>query len=521
VFELRNVESIVESWNNDKEWWNNTIDPLSLIDLSGAGSEILLRGSKGWQSGALGAPVTLTYSFLTGPVAGSEGGSGFAAFSAAQQSVVRDILFALQQQTGLAFKEVEADAGQMRFGINQQANTRGYSFLPDGQRSDPKAGDVWLDVETAQLLGRGQEGFYVLLHEIAHALGLQHPLPESDTSGMPVLRQEFATLSNTLMLDVAAGSVSGVWPSWYGALDLSALRALYGSRDFMTGHDVYRLGGTGAPESMTLLDDGGVDTLDISGSVISGHLDLRPGKASSVGMAPDGVALRGNITIAPGTMIENVISSFQDDVLIGNDLDNLFTFLGGNDIIEGGPGRDVLRLWSPATQSEVVHDAAAKSWLVFERSGAGGSAQLEDVERVLFADQALALDVHDRGHGELAARVMGVVFGPQSLQNLTQTGIVLQQADVLGSPNDLMQWALNTRLGPAFSHTALVDLLYFNLAGFLPSPTVQAQFVQLLADKTVTPLQLSWLAADLELNTSNINLVGIAESGLPYIPYGG
>ena len=522
IFELRNVESVVEQWSDgNNNWWSNTFDPVSLINLSTAGGEILLRGSKGWQSGAMGTATTLTYSFLSAPVSGSEGGSGFAAFSAAQQSVVRDILYVLQQQTGLAFQEVQGDAGQLRFGINQQANTRGYSFLPDAQRSDPKSGDVWLDVETAQLLGRGQEGFYVLLHEIAHALGLQHPLPETDRSGATVLRKDFATLANTLMLDVAASEVTDAWPVWYGAMDLSALRQLYGARDFMPGNDVYRLGDAGVSTTVTLLDDGGVDTIDVSGSLISAQVDLRQGKSSSVGLGADGAALRGNVTIATGTRIENVVSSLHDDVLIGNELDNWFTFLGGNDLVEGGQGRDVLRLWTTAAQNEVDYDSSSRSWNLHSASGDGGGAQLEEVERVLFADQALALDVHDRGNGELAARVLGAVFGPQSLKNLQLTGMALQQADVLPSADALMQWALGARLGSTFTHTALVDLLYFNLVGFLPSPADQAHFVKLLDSKSVTPLQLSWMAADLDLNTVNIDLVGISESGLPYLPYGG
>ena len=85
----------------------------------------------------------------------------------------------------------------------------------------------------------GQEGYYVLLHELAHALGLQHPLPSSDKSGAPILSGAMATASNTIMLDLDAKAVAGVWPTWYGGYDLQALRGLYGTKSFASGNNTY------------------------------------------------------------------------------------------------------------------------------------------------------------------------------------------------------------------------------------------------------------------------------------------
>jgi hypothetical protein len=135
------------------------------------------------------------------PSSGGEGGTGFVALNSQQQQVVRDLFYVLQQQTGLSFVEAAGDTGQIRFGVNQQTNTRGYSFLPETYKGDARAGDVWLDVETANVMQPGQEGYYVLLHELGHALGLQHPLPESDTSGATVLLNSLAIPSNTLILE--------------------------------------------------------------------------------------------------------------------------------------------------------------------------------------------------------------------------------------------------------------------------------------------------------------------------------
>jgi serralysin len=250
------------------------------------------------------------------PPQGGEGGVGFTSFTESQKQTIRDLFYVLQNQTGLAFSEVAGDAGQIRLGVNQQANTRGYSFIPDEFKGDARAGDVWIDQETAALMLPGQEGYYVLLHEVAHALGLQHPLPESDTSGGTVLLDAFATTANTVMLDVNPSSIDGGWPTWFGNFDLQALRALYGSRSYAAGSNSYVI--TDASNNLTIVDDGGVDNLDASQTSLSAYIDLRPGMLSSIGTDTDGTAKFHNIAIATGALIENATGTPYDDVIIGN-----------------------------------------------------------------------------------------------------------------------------------------------------------------------------------------------------------
>lgn len=342
IMEFRNVETIQVNLDMGNNKWVHTDYPVNtLIDLSQAGQELLLRGAKGLQTGAVGGPVTLTYSFLDKPPpTGTEGGSGFQAFSASLQQTTRTILSNLQQQTGMTFQEVQGDTGTIRFGINQQSNTRGYSFLPDQHRNDAKAGDVWLDVETAAVMQPGQEGYYVLLHELAHALGLQHPLRENDTSGQTVLLEGFATFAHTLMLDISATQNSSkAWPSWYGLFDLQALRHLYGSKAFAVANSTYKIIDGASSASVVIVDDGGVDVLDISGSNLSGNVDLRPGKISSVGMNAEGMSNFGNLTITPGTWIENLVATPFDDFIVGNDQGNVIWSGGATTSLWGMAGK--------------------------------------------------------------------------------------------------------------------------------------------------------------------------------------
>lgn len=406
IFELHNIEYVQANY-----WPSNRVvdyDIGALIDLSRAGEQILLRESKGWQSAAVGTPITLTYSFLQSvPTTGGEGGTGFVAFDGNQQELVREVFAKLSLQTGLSFVEVSDAVGQIRFGINQQAATRGYSFLPNDASGDSRSGDVWLDVETAAVLQAGQEGYYVLLHELAHALGLQHPLPETDTSGSTVLLDRFENFTNTLMIDRSASETSE-WPTWFGAFDLQALRALYGVRPYAIGNDDYRIDDLQARRGVAIVDDGGVDTLDMSSVLGSVLVDLRPGHDSNVGLDAQGFSLVNNVSILGGAWIENLVLSRFDDAVTGNRLDNRITTMGGNDAIDGQEGLDVVVLAGTRSQWRVEASDLAGVWFASNSANLADSVRLTNVERLSFSNTELALDV--AGTGGQAYRLYQAAF---------------------------------------------------------------------------------------------------------------
>jgi len=512
IYELHNIEKF-DVWNNATQT-GTEYDLVALRDLSHAGEQILLRGNKGWQTTINGTPLTLTYGFLTqAPAAGGEGGTGFTAYTNEQKQIIRDVFNVLQQQTGLTFTEANDDSAQIRWGINQQANTRGYSFIPDEYKTDARGGDIWLDLETANVMSPGQEGYYVLLHELAHALGLQHPLTEADTSGATVLLTSMSNPSNSLMLDLSVTDTDGNWPTWFGGFDIQALRALYGSRSYATSNDLYKV--TDASNPMTIIDDDGIDTLDASASSTSVSIDLHAGKASSIGMGLDGIAKQNNVTLDVKALLENVIGSIYDDVIIGNALNNTVTFTGGNDIVDGDAGLDSVRYAGPSNSAYILKDTVTGYWNVEANNNEGGSLELRNVERVIFTDSARAFDVGGTENAGITAKILGAIFGKESLSNKAYVGIGLSFLDSGWTYDNLAGLALD--VSGAKTNDQIVSLLWKNVVGSTPSESDKAPFIALL-ENGMTPGALAHLAADTSFNTNNINLVGLANMGIEFIP---
>ncbi len=506
LYEFRNIERL-DTWN-DVLKKSQTFDLMSLIDTTAIGQETLLRSYKGWQTGNVGSPTTITYSFLKqAPSSGGEGGTRFTAFSAAQQQTVRDLFYVLQNQTGLAFAEVAGDAGQIRLGVNQQSNTRGYSYIPDEFKGDERAGDVWIDQETAAVMTPGQEGYYVLLHELAHALGLQHPLTEADTSGATVLLNTFSSINNTVMLDVSAASVGSSWPTWFGSFDLQALRYLYGTRAYASGNDTYTV--KDASSSMTIIDDGGMDTLDASTVSVSVSIDLRGGKSSSIGMDLDGTSKFNNVAIATGSLIENVMGSPYDDVIIGNAQNNLVTFMGGNDIVDGQGGVDLIRLWNTSKEFTVAKDTTTGYWNVAAANNTSGSMELQNTERLLFSDTSWALDTGDAQSAGRTAKILGAVFGKEGLSNMVYRGIGLFYFDAGMSYEALTLLALDARAGPGASKETVAQLLQANVPGLVVNAGAYA-----------STTAMAMYAQDSALNKTMVDLVGLSTAGMAYQLFG-
>jgi Ca2+-binding RTX toxin-like protein len=188
----------------------------------------------------------------------------------------------------------------------------------------------------------------------------------------------------------------------------------------------------------------------------------------------------------------------------------------GNDMLDGGQGLD-LGVWkSPSSQYRWSKTNGA--WQVIATSGSDGTDKLVSIERLQFSDKCIALDLE--ANAGIVAKTLGAVFGKSAIANKEYAGIGLHFVDDLHyNYADLMQLAITAKLGATPTSAQVVDLLYTNVVGQAPDATTQKAFADLLDNHTYTVGSLGVLAADTDLNKSNINLVGLMQTGLDYVAY--
>jgi hypothetical protein len=188
------------------------------------------------------------------------------------------------------------------------------------------------------------------------------------------------------------------------------------------------------------------------------------------------------------------------------------TTVWGHEGIDTVPYNGLLSSYSVTRQSLDV-------WRLTGGSTGQASDVLKGIERIQFSDTTLALDLSS--HAGSVAKTLGAVFGKEAVANKSFVGIGLHFLDELNfSYPSLMELAINARLGANASSAQVVDLLYNNVVGQAPDAATRKTFTDLLDNGTFTVGGLGVLAADTELNQTNINLMGLVQTGLEYLPLG-
>ena len=200
--------------------------------------------------------------------------------------------------------------------------------------------------------------YQTYLHEIGHALGLGHSGNYNGSASFP-RDAKFANdswqmsvmsyFSQTENPNINASRAYVLTPM---AADIIAMHRLYGQP---TGADRVNFGDTvwghnsnaDGPASefssllpamtMTIFDQGGLDTLNLSNTGQKQVIDLRPGHFSSV------YGKINNLYIDGTTHIENAVGGNGADKLIGNVFANQLSGGAGADQIYGGAGNDDLQ----------------------------------------------------------------------------------------------------------------------------------------------------------------------------------
>jgi hypothetical protein len=180
---------------------------------------------------------------------------------------------------------------------------------------------------------------------------------------------------------------------------------------------------------------------------------------------------------------------------------------GGSVLINGFAGIDT-----------VVFSGARGSYS-FSHTTTGhmvGSTELVGVERLVFADTKLALDMN--GNAGTAAELLAALFGPSSLNVKPIVGIALGLLDGGMGAHQLAALAIGTplfqQMAGSDSNANFVKLVFRNVVGVDPNQQTLNSLTDLLDSGTLTKASFAVIAADTPFNAAN--LVGVMQNGIEF-----
>lgn len=360
-------------------------------------------------------------------------------------------------------------------------------------------GDFYLNIDslanTLETYDPGSAGWFLLLHELGHTLGLKHTHDNGGQPGRPTLTDlglgdfDIDWFSIMSYGDDFNWNLRNFDPATPMILDVLALQYLYGKNlTTNAGDSTYQLDQAGY--YVTIWDASGVDVVSAEESdrgwviylpdeQLSSLVDTRVGYALPLDeldqSSPNSLFwLAGDIEHAIGSgfgdeiygsPFDNVIIGLGgDDVIIGWTGDDSILGGGGNDYIDGGEGVD-LAYYSGASQDFAWWQTPDSAWRIQDLRSEE-TDELVDIEVVNFGDRILKIA------GATVTEQLGYAFENVLRYTATSsadTTFLNGLASAVTSGRETLADAFGEIVQRADGTTAVAALTYQFFTGVVPS----------------------------------------------------
>jgi subtilisin-like proprotein convertase family protein/subtilisin family serine protease len=262
--------------------------------------------------------------------------------------------------------------------------------------------------------------------------------------------------------DHASGDV-GTFDSW--TLNLIGRTASVDDTYIYT--DEFAKAALDQPSRNTLSDISGKDTLNAAACTSNLILNLVPGSMNTIAGS--------NLTISAGTVIENAYGGDGNDVITGNNADNVLYGMRGNDTLIGGSGMDTAAWTHDMSHYKLnMIDGVLR---VTDKTGTDGMDTLTNIERLKFTDKSINLQIQAQAaaapHADVARLVELYVAFFNRIPDADGLSYWISQKVAGQTINQIadtfyeagVQYSSLTGFKASMSNTAFINVIYKNVLG--------------------------------------------------------